>query len=249
MYHAILSDEVFHGYSDKGDIVYVVDKNEFECQLKYLRNNNYKSYLISELPLSDSNDNNVIITFDDGHISNYKVAFPILQKYGFKATFFVTTDWIGRKYYMNNSQIQKLSNSGMEIGSHGHTHQFLDYLKYDDVVNELTKSQKILNSITGKSIISFAAPGGRLNEECENICHKLGIDFICTSKVGCVGIVNVSNIYRVAVVRNMDIKIFIDIVTCNYLFYFRSKFKFFLLKSAKKTLGNELYVKVRSYFI
>ncbi len=37
----------------------------------------------------------VIVTFDDGHESDYTLALPLLRKFNFKATFFITTDWIG----------------------------------------------------------------------------------------------------------------------------------------------------------
>ena len=36
----------------------------------------------------------IVLSFDDGYLDNWVFAFPILKKYGFKATIFVTTDFI-----------------------------------------------------------------------------------------------------------------------------------------------------------
>ncbi len=41
----------------------------------------------------------VAITIDDGYLSAYKMAFPLLKKHGLKATVYLTTDWIGRQIY------------------------------------------------------------------------------------------------------------------------------------------------------
>ena len=37
----------------------------------------------------------VVLTFDDGHLDNWVYAFPLLKKYGMKATIFAITSWIG----------------------------------------------------------------------------------------------------------------------------------------------------------
>jgi peptidoglycan/xylan/chitin deacetylase (PgdA/CDA1 family) len=250
MYHAISSDAVPHGYTDVGDIVYVVDVANFEQQLKYLQKHNYKSHLISELPLKNYKlNNNIILTFDDGHISNYKVALPLLKKYGFKANFFITTKWIGTEYYMDEAQIQSLSSSGMEVGSHGHTHLFLDDLRNDEVKKELIISQEILKPITSENIITFAAPGGRLNRGYKEICNDLNIDFICTSEVGWANNYKINKIPRVAIMTNTSQKIFIDVVTCNSLFMLKNKIKYLILTGAKKILGNNLYIKIRARYL
>jgi len=72
----------------------------FEKHLAYLKDNGYKSISLSEFVDSNYLENGcpdklVLITFDDGYENNYHIAFPILKKYGFIATIFIATDFVG----------------------------------------------------------------------------------------------------------------------------------------------------------
>ena len=68
-------------------------------------------------------DNPVLITFDDGYMSNYEYAYPILKEYGLRATVFITTtsvgETIGDLQYFGWAEAQKMAQSGVfEIGRH-----------------------------------------------------------------------------------------------------------------------------------
>ena len=78
-----------------------VDTTSFQEQMNYLAEHNYS--VISLEKLVDALKNNaplperaVVITFDDGWVSQYRHAFPVLRQHGFKATFFIYTKPIGR---------------------------------------------------------------------------------------------------------------------------------------------------------
>src|SRR5262249_58798060 len=73
-------------------------------------------------------DKLVVLTFDDASKSHYTIARPILKKYGFGATFFVTEGWdfaTNKRDYMSWEEIAQLHRDGFEIGNHTRDHQSL----------------------------------------------------------------------------------------------------------------------------
>src|SRR5438874_9304232 len=70
-------------------------------------------------------DRLVVLTFDDASKSHYTVARPLLKKYGFGATFFVTVGWdfaTNKTDYMTWGEIAQLHQDGFEIGNHTRDH-------------------------------------------------------------------------------------------------------------------------------
>ncbi len=88
------------------------------------------------LPLpteTPTNSKVVIINFDDSHESDYTYAKPILDKYGFKATFFEVCNWIEAGYHDKDisvtwEQIAALRQDGMDIEAHTMNHPNLNDL-------------------------------------------------------------------------------------------------------------------------
>ena len=64
-----------------------------------------------------NNSKAVIITFGDGYASQYIYAKPVLDKYGFKANFFVTCNRVGEKFKLTWPEIEQLYKEGNIIGS------------------------------------------------------------------------------------------------------------------------------------
>lgn len=87
----------------------------FERQLAYLKRQGYRTVFISEMHALlagnarlDPDVKYVALTFDDGYADNWMAAFPLLKKYGLKATLFVSTDFIADAEACR-STIEKLS--------------------------------------------------------------------------------------------------------------------------------------------
>ena len=109
-----------------------VDTTVFKTQMQYLAENGYRviplGTLVDALEGKAALPNRaVVITFDDGWQTQYHHAFPVLQQYGFTATFFIYTKPIGRddSLYMNWNQVREMQSAGMTIGSHSRTHPLL----------------------------------------------------------------------------------------------------------------------------
>jgi peptidoglycan/xylan/chitin deacetylase (PgdA/CDA1 family) len=147
---------------------FTVTPELFEGHLKYFRDNGYQVVLVGELieyfktgkPLPEKA---VAITFDDGYLEHYDNAFPLLKKYGVKATFFIPTGWVGtstRGDMMSWAQIKQMSDAGMAIGSHAITHPNLQNISDEDLKRELEGSKKMIEEKIGISCDLLAYPGG-----------------------------------------------------------------------------------------
>jgi peptidoglycan/xylan/chitin deacetylase (PgdA/CDA1 family) len=106
----------------------------------------------------------VILTFDDAWKSQYTNAKPILDKYGFKATFFTVCNYVGRdnNTRMNWQDVLSLQNDGMDIESHTMNHKDLTKLSAAKLDYEIGQSKQCLHShgITGPTIMATPLNAG-----------------------------------------------------------------------------------------
>lgn len=100
----------------------------------------------------------VILTFDDGYESQYSNAKPILDKYGFKATFYIVCNYVGSgDNRMTWEEIKSLQQEGHDIASHTMNHDDLSKLTPQEVEYEVAQSKQCLLE-QGISPKSFAYP-------------------------------------------------------------------------------------------
>lgn len=135
--------------------------------------------LIRELPASAYQP---VITFDDGHISNFLYAMPAMEKAGRKAHFFITAGWTGtRADYMSRAQVRALYEAGHTIGAHGWTHTLLTQCTPAELRRELYDARSALEDATGAPVTSLSLPGGRSNSAVKEACREAGYTTIWTS--------------------------------------------------------------------
>ncbi|WP_458743882.1 polysaccharide deacetylase family protein [Candidatus Nitrosocosmicus sp. T] len=112
-----------------------------------------------ELSLNPNlNDNKIaIINFDDNWKSQYQYAKPILDKFEFKATFYVVCDYMDKKNRISWNELQNLYTEGHEIGSHSMSHANLDNIMTGVAHNEIIQSKKCIED-RGIKVNSFSYP-------------------------------------------------------------------------------------------
>ncbi|MBK8988528.1 MAG: polysaccharide deacetylase family protein [Chloroflexi bacterium] len=153
----------------------------FRQQMAYLAANGYTPIDFYDLSLAIVNeltlpDKPVILTFDDGYLDNYQNAFPVLQAYGFTATFFVITDFVDRELpgYMTWDMLKEMAAAGMRIESHSRNHPDLSGKSRDFVIYQLLGSQETLAAHLGYTPRYFCYPSGRYDETTMAILQEVG---------------------------------------------------------------------------
>lgn len=195
MYHNISRDE-----SILND--YTITPVTLEKDLIYLRQKGYTSVFISDLiayvydgvPLPEKP---VVITFDDGNLSNYTLALDVLERQGFKAVFSVTGEFCDTAVaendenpdyaYMTWSDVKKLSENELaEIANHSYYLHSLDerkgaLLKESETYEEyravlIADTMKLHDKLsdTGISVSAYTYPYGFFDDTSEHIIRICG---------------------------------------------------------------------------
>ncbi|OGG02412.1 hypothetical protein A2Z33_05115 [Candidatus Gottesmanbacteria bacterium RBG_16_52_11] len=105
----------------------------------------------------------VSLTFDDASKTQYTNGWPVLSKYGFRATFYLTTGSLDGYWYMTPAMVVALANSGNHMGSHTINHPDLTTLTYNQVENQLSQPKNYLENLLGVAVNDFATPYGSYN--------------------------------------------------------------------------------------
>ena len=125
--------------------------------------------------LTMRNDKVAILTFDDGFKTEFTLAKPILDKYNFKATFFVVCDYVerGANNRMNWEDVLQLHNEGHDIEAHTMDHKDLTTLPLVQVGYEVGQSKQCLaDHGINSTIFSYPFSKGWANLDIVNTVTK-----------------------------------------------------------------------------
>ncbi|MBI5055379.1 MAG: polysaccharide deacetylase family protein [Nitrospirae bacterium] len=182
MYHEV-TDEPERGKKLRRiDPAYSLSTSQFTEQLNFIRDNGFSVCPLESI-LFEKDDiiNPIVITFDDGLIGNYRFALPILQELNFKATFFVTVEYIEKARYMSWNQINEIHKCGHLVQSHTMTHPMLGEIGDREIYYELSKSKEIIEEKVGEVVRYLSLPFGSYNDNVIKIAKEVGYKAILTS--------------------------------------------------------------------
>ena len=153
----------------------------FEEQLKIIQNEGIKfihPQNFEENLRNNKKQRKILFTVDDGLLSFYKNAWPILKRKKIPFILFVNTREVGAYNYMNWEQIIELHESDLvEIGNHSHSHEYLVDETPDTIKNDIQKSIEIFEKKLGKNSIFFSYPFGEYSLEFKKIIKDLGFKY------------------------------------------------------------------------
>ncbi len=197
----------------------VVSPETFENHIRALAENGYTAVSPEELTAYVEHggtlpEKPVLITFDDGYQSNYDYAYPVLKKYGMKATIFVIGSSAGKDEYKDTGQpiiphfgaeeAREMTDSGL-ISIQSHTYDLHQAAAYetgtvrenmaplpgedewdyaDMLADDTEKERQLILSLTGEEPFALAYPEGRYTELTTSVLVQLGVKITFTTQPG-----------------------------------------------------------------
>lgn len=188
----------YHRFGNHCQSPLCVPAEIFDRQMKYLKDNGYRVITPDELMAflhyrSPLPKKAVMITIDDGYESVYSVAYPILKKYGFSATLFIYTNYVGvSSKALSWNQLRELKAAGFTIGSHTIMHSDLskkgesesEQAYLERLRHEIFDSKKIIDRQLHQDTHFFAYPFGRANQVALQLCEDAGYQLAFTVNRG-----------------------------------------------------------------
>jgi peptidoglycan/xylan/chitin deacetylase (PgdA/CDA1 family) len=149
---------------------WTVSPDQFAAQLDFLKQRNYHTITFKQLVEFFQEDkplppNPILLTFDDGWLDHYTVAFPELKKRGMVGNFFAVTQYVdvGGELLINWDQVLEMDRAGMEFGGHTLTHADLTQVNLEQVQRELRGAKQAMEEKLGHPTYALSYPFGAFN--------------------------------------------------------------------------------------
>lgn len=126
----------------------------------------------------------IVVTFDDGNMSDAAIALPELVRRGLKAIFFVCARRIGMPHYVDRIAILEMLAAGMEIGSHGMKHRDWRRLDEPTLKIEIGVARRHIEDVCGIAVKKAAIPFGSYDRTVLKHLRREQFDCVYTSDRG-----------------------------------------------------------------
>ncbi len=139
-----------------------VPQADFQRQMQWLKDNGYEAVTLDQVEAAWFDNGElppkpIVVSFDDGYLSQYVAAFPEMQKLGWKGVL----NLIAEGSDLPDADAQKMVAAGWELASHTVTHADLTTLDAAGLKREVSGSRRILRRRFGVSVDNFCYPAGR----------------------------------------------------------------------------------------
>ena len=145
-----------------------------------------KAQQVSVAPYYGGRQAALSLTFDDGRLDQYTLAYPELRKRGLRATFAIIGSKVGGVMRskqdraegtdgtpcMTWDMLREMAANGMEIPSHGWSHQAVTRLDKETLRREVQHNDTVIYEQTGRFPRTFFYPGNAKNDACVSFCEQ-----------------------------------------------------------------------------
>jgi peptidoglycan/xylan/chitin deacetylase (PgdA/CDA1 family) len=144
----------------------------FKKQIEIIKRNNFEFFdpkNFSEEFNKVKTDKKILITIDDAFLSFYENAWPFLKENQIPFILFTSTDFIGKKGYMNIDQLREVEKESFAyLGNHSHMHEYMVTFDFNKFTNDIDRSIEIFNDLFNYNPIFFSYPFGEYSLEQKN---------------------------------------------------------------------------------
>jgi peptidoglycan/xylan/chitin deacetylase (PgdA/CDA1 family) len=172
------------------DDFYTVAVEEFQKQMDFIAREEYSVISLEDFveiqQINKKYSKAVILTFDDGFKSFYRLAYPILREYRYPATLFLVTNFIHKgEEFLNWNEVDELHKEGLvNFGAHTSSHFMLTKISKDIALREIIESKKEIESRIGTKVQSFSYPYGAYNNFLKDLVKSLEFKIAVTDRFG-----------------------------------------------------------------
>jgi peptidoglycan/xylan/chitin deacetylase (PgdA/CDA1 family) len=184
LYHDVVESKRYSnsGFPGAGADIYKLDAVEFQTHLNTLAQCSRNAPVLCG-QVAGQQPRELLLTFDDGGESAFTHVAPMLSRRGWKAHFFVTTNFIGTPGFLGRGQIQELRTAGHVIGTHTCSHPpRMARCSRTQLLEEWRSSVRRLEDILGERVIAGSVPGGYFSRLVAESAAEAGLQYLFTSE-------------------------------------------------------------------
>jgi peptidoglycan/xylan/chitin deacetylase (PgdA/CDA1 family)/nucleoid-associated protein YgaU len=177
---------VYHNISaqEKGKLS--IASRTFDAQIRHLHDEGYQAITLADFRAFTAGRRqlprkSVLLTFDDGYKSFVQYARPILKDYGFGATLFVYSDFIGAGSGLSWQDLRTLSEQGYDVQAHSKSHANLRRKEGESeaayakrIEAELAYPLTLFKKNLPRPVDALAYPYGEMDDELISFVAKYG---------------------------------------------------------------------------
>ncbi len=189
----------YHRFGEIARDPFCVSRGDFEAQVRFLAEHqraigltDLREFIAGERPLADGA---TLITIDDGYLSTFRDALPILRDHRVPAVAFVTASRVGSRSapgveperYMTWDEVGRLAEAGITTGAHGYEHESMGTSSCALAREQGVRARELLESQLGVSVRAFAYPYGTRSDFSDATGRGLaeaGYELVFTSQHG-----------------------------------------------------------------